>query len=174
MPGLMHDDIAIAARTSRRGRVRSRALPPLGDADANRGSPEWPYQDLAAEQAGPVSAGTANAGISPIRDRGQAPPVPWQTTLGAGKPPFLLRPGQCLAYRQLPAGYANAVEPSELRIGSPYSFVAGSAERGQRGLHAGAFCFEQAAEDMKMVQVPRPPAAVTADICRQLLDTSLS
>lgn len=113
----------------------------------------------------------ADAGVSPIKGGEQTPSIPWQITLGEGNQPIKLNPGECLAYRKLPAGYTDTIQPSELRSGWPYSFSIRSAEWGKHGtrIHTGTFCLGRVGSDIKVVQVPRTSAAISAATCRQLL-----
>ena len=125
----------------------------------------------------PVDEGEAveidAAGVSPIMVDGREIQKPWSIVLDDGHPPYLLAPGDCLIYGQLPEGYSEVIAPAALESEWPYSFAIRSPEWGKHGTrnHAVDFCVRSGG-DMLAVAVPERQTAITVETCRRLLDAA--
>jgi len=112
------------------------------------------------------------AGVSPITVGGRTPAKPWGIVLGAGQRPHSLAPGDCLIYGGVPEGYTEFAPAIELESGWPYSFAIRSPEWGRFRTrnYSGVFCLRRTAAGILVANVPKGPAVITTDTCRQLLD----
>ena len=83
-----------------------------------------------------------------------------------------LEPGECLEVGQVPRGYASVGDDAELRDDWPYSFAIRSPEWGRSRTrnYSGVFCLRRTPDGLLVSNVPKGPAAVTVDVCMQLLD----
>lgn len=114
------------------------------------------------------------AGVSAVTVGGRSLPKPWTVVLDPENPPFRLAPGECLEYGQLPDGYSSLISPAELKNEWPYTFAIRSPEWGRHRTrnYSGTFCIRKTGADLEVVSVPKGPAAVTVETCRQLLDAA--
>lgn len=118
------------------------------------------------------SVAVEDAGVSSLRVDGHALPSPWGISFAEDSGMLRLAPGQCLVFGEVPEGYAGVEDVAELRDDWPYSFAIRSRDWGRFRTrnYSGVFCIRRTADGLLVANAPKGPAAVTVDLCRQLLD----
>lgn len=113
-----------------------------------------------------------DAGVSSLQVNGRRLPSPWSISFAEGSGMLSLEPGECLEVGQVPRGYASVGDDAELRDDWPYSFAIRSPEWGRSRTrnYSGVFCVRRTPDGLLVSNVPKGPAAVTVDVCMQLLD----
>lgn len=113
-----------------------------------------------------------DAGVSSLQVNGRRLPSPWGISFAEGPGMLSLEPGECLAVGQVPRGYARVGGEAELRDDWPYSFAIRLPEWGRFRTrnYSGVFCLRRTPHGLLVANVPKGPAGVTADVCRQRLD----
>ena len=113
-----------------------------------------------------------DAGVSSLWIDGQRLPSPWGITSADESGMLRLGPGQCVVFGKVPEGYTSFRDAGELRDGWPYSFAIRSPERGRFRTrnYSGAFCARRTADGLLVANIPKGPAVISVEACRQLLD----